>query len=399
MIFKSNNTLFALDKSALNDFSAFYYLDFLQSVSLSYDVSRSTQKSIGKSLSDKKIYSDNDLKLQISYLQRSDFLQERMFGFNISETGDKTIFSNLKNNFYNKNAFLLIDETKNGELLTKIIANDFTQDLISIFLSNLFIDGYSFAYSIGSLPKVDVSLSFEEILNVANLVYISNPAGFYAKKTSTENVILSQKQIESLRDRTSTNLSKNVTYQVSNFSLDASSIQSLNLPFTDISDFLTGLIQSISISVDFSRTQNFYFNKTNKPVDREFLYPIVGRLQLSGMTDNFNKKTLSQFLQSDSTFSLKIAIGDSSSLSSDYSEIIIQNLYLENFSYNVDVNGQIIYSMNASFESNETNGLIIKSINLKNNDLVYDVIRASNGDKILPKGSSDGDLSYIRTLI
>ena len=55
--------------------------------------------------------------------------------------------------------------------------------------------------------------------------------------------------------------------------------------------------------------------------------------------------------------------------------------------------------MNASFESNDTTGLIMKVINLKNNDLVYDVIRASNGDKILPKGSSDGDLSYIRTLI
>ena len=229
MIFKSNNTLFALDKGALNDFNNFYYLDFLQSISLNYEVNRSIQKSIGKSLSDKKIYSENDLKVQISYLQRSDFLQERMFGFNVSESGDKTIFSNFKNNFYNRNAFLLIDETKNGELLTKIISTDFTQDLITIFLSNLFIDSYSFNYSIGALPKVDISLSFEEILNVANLVYISSPTGFYAKKTSTENVILSKKQIESLRDRTSNNLSKNVTYQVKNFSLDASSIQNLNL--------------------------------------------------------------------------------------------------------------------------------------------------------------------------
>jgi hypothetical protein len=399
MIFKSNNTLFALDKSALNDFSAFYYLDFLQSVSLSYDVGRSAQKSIGKSLSDKKIYSDNDLKLQISYLQRSDFLQERMFGFNVSENGDRSIFSNLKNNFFNKNAFLLIDETKNGEILTKIIANNFTTDMISLFLSNLFIDNYSFTYSIGSLPKVDILFSFEEILNVANLVYIASPAGFYAKRSSAENIILSQKQIESLRDRTSTNLSKNVTYQITNFSLDASSIQTLNLPFTDVSDFLNGLIQSMSVSVDLSRIKDFYFNKTNKPNDREFLYPVIGRLQISGITNNFNKKTLSQFLQSDTKFSLKVSIGDPLSNKSDYSEIIIQNIYLENFSYNVNVNESISYSMNASFESNDATGLIIKVIKLKNNDLAYDVIRASNGDKILPKGSSDGDLSYIRTLI
>ena len=63
----------------LHYFIVFYYLDFLQTASLSYDVARISQKSIGKDVADKKIYSDNDLKLQISYLQRSDFLQERMF--------------------------------------------------------------------------------------------------------------------------------------------------------------------------------------------------------------------------------------------------------------------------------------------------------------------------------
>jgi hypothetical protein len=370
----------------------------LQNAYLSYDASRINQKSIGKDFSDRKIYSENDLKLQVSYLQRSDFLQERMFGFNVSENGEKSIFSNLKNNFFNKSAFLLIDETKDGEILTKIIANDFSQDMLTIFLSNLFIDNYSFSYSIGSLPNVNVSFSFEEILNVANLIYISNPQGFYAKKNNTENIILSKKQIESLKDRTSTNLSKNVTYQVVNFSLDASSIQGLNMPFTDVSNFLNGLIQSISVSVDLSRSKNFYFNKNNKPTDREFLYPINGTLQISGITNNFNKTTLSQFLQNDSKFSLKIAIGNSLN-DSDYSEIIIQNIYLENFSYSADVNQNISYSMSASFESNDVSGLIIKVIKLKNNDLVYDVIRASNGDKLLPKDSTDGDVSYIRTLI
>jgi hypothetical protein len=399
MIFKSNNSLLALDKSALGNLHDFYYLDFLQSASLSYDVSRVSQKSIGKNISDKKIYSENDLKLQISYLQRNDFLQERMLGFDISETGEKSVFSNLKNNFFNKSAFLLLDETKDGEILTKIIANDFTENMVSIFLSNLFIENYSFNYSVGSLPRVDVSFSFEEILNVANLIYLPNPHGFYVNKNNLENIILSQKQIESLRDRTSKNLSKNITYQVINFSLDASSINALNLPFTNVSNFLSGLIQTINISVDLSRNKNFYFNKGNKPIDREFIYPVNGALQISGITDNFNKKTLSQFLQNDSKFSLKIAIGDFSSADSDYSEIIIQNIYLENFSYNVNVNESISYSMSASFESDDKSGLIIKAIKLKTNDLVYDVIRASGGEKLLPKGSIDGDESYLRTLI
>ena len=399
MIFKSHNTLFALDKKILNNLDDFYYLDFLQSVSLSYDVGRVNQKSIGKGFSDKIIYTDKDLKLQISYLQRSDFLQERMFGFNISETGEKTIFSNFKNNFFNKYAFLLIDESKEGELLTKIIVNDFNENMISILFSNLFVENYSFQYSIGSLPNVQISCSFEDILNVANLIYIPNPHNFYIKKNDVENVKLSQKNIESLNDRTSQNLGKNITYQVVNFSLDASSVESLDLPFTNISNFLNGLIQNLSISIDLSRNKDYFFKESNKPTDREFIYPVNGRLQMSGVTSNFNKNALSQFLQNDSKFSLTIAIGDKENNNSDYSEILIQNIYIENFSYSADIGNSMTYSMDASFESDEKTGFIIKVIKTKVNDLIYDVIRASNGDKLLPKGASDGDISYLRTLI
>jgi hypothetical protein len=70
MIFKSNNSLFAIDKKIFNDINNFYYLDFLQSASLSYDVSRVSQKSLGNSIADKVSYVNKDVKLQISYLQR-----------------------------------------------------------------------------------------------------------------------------------------------------------------------------------------------------------------------------------------------------------------------------------------------------------------------------------------
>lgn len=397
MIFKSNNTLFALDKKIFNNLSDFYYLDYLQSISLSYDVGRISKTTIGKGISDKVIYSDKDLSLQISYLQRSDFLQERIFGFNISEVGDKTIFSNLKNNFFNNYAFLLIDESGEGEILTKIIANNFTENMISILLYNIFIESYAFQYSIGSLPRVDIKCSFEQILNVANLLNLANK--FYIKENENKNIELSQKHIESLRDRTFTNLSKNVTYQVKNFALNASSMEALDFPFTNTSDFLSGLVNNLNINVDFSRNKNYFFNSDSKPKDREFLYPVLGTLQISGITNNFNKTTLSEFLKNDSKFSLTISIGDPSSIDSDYSEIIIQNIYIENFSYSINIGGLVEYTMSASFESDETSGLIIKTINLKRNDLIYDVIRASNGDKLLPKDSSDGDVSYLRTLI
>jgi hypothetical protein len=399
MIFRGNNSLFAIDKQVFNNVNDFYYFDFLQSASLSYDVSRVSQKSLGNSITDKVIYSNNDLKLQLSYLQRSDFLQERMLGLNVSEDGAKTIFSNLKNNFFNKNAFLLIDETKDGEILNKITANDFTENMISILLSNLFLENYSFSYSVGSLPRVNTSFSFEEIVGVQNLVYSMNNRGFFIRKkpSGSDFIRLYQTQVQSLKDRTSKNLGKNITYQVVNFSLDASSSQLLHAPFIDMSTFLTGLIQNLDISINLERNKNYFFNKGNIPVDRELIYPINGTLQMSGVTSNFNKQSLSAFLQNDTKFSIKIAIGNSSLANSDYSEIIIQNIFLENFSYNIDANQNIIYSMNASFESNEKSGLIIKVINIKDNDLVYASIRASGGEHLLPKGAID--TNYLRSVI
>jgi hypothetical protein len=396
MIFRGNNSLFAIDKQVFNNVDDFYYFDFLQSASLSYDVSRVSQKSLGNSITDKVIYSNNDLKLQLSYLQRSDFLQERMLGLNVSEDGAKTIFSNLKNNFFNKNAFFLIDESKEGEILTKITENDFTENMISILISNLFLENYSFSYSIGSLPRVDTSFSFEEIVEVRNLIFLLNNNNFFIRKRpdSGDLIKLDQRQVESLQNRTSTNLGKNITYQVINFSLDASESQLLNHPFVDMSTFLTGLIQNLNISVNLERNKSYFFNRGNTPTNRELLYPINGTLQMSGITSNFNKQSLSSFLQNDTKFSLKIAIGESSLANSDYSEIIVQNIFLENFSYTIDANQNIVYSMNASFESSEESGLIIKVINVKDEDLTYAAIRASGGQNLLPKGAID--TNYLR---
>jgi hypothetical protein len=268
--------------------------------------------------------------------------------------------------------------------------------MISILISNLFLENYSFSYSVGSLPKVDVSFSFEEIVEVRNLIFLLNNNNFFIRKrpNSGELIKLEQSQVESLQNRTSANLGKNVTYQVINFSLDASESQLLNHPFVDMSNFLTGLIQNLNISVNLERNKSYFFNRGNVPTNREFLYPINGTLQMSGITSNFNKQSLTSFLQNDTKFSLKIAIGESSLINSDYSEIIVQNIFLENFSYSVDVNQNIVYSMSASFESSEKSGLIIKVINIKDEDLTYAAIRASGGQNLLPKGAID--TNYLR---
>lgn len=403
MIFRGNNVLFALDKKIFNDVNNFYYLDFLQSVSLSYDVSRVFQKSIGNSIKDEVIFSNNDFKLQLSYLQRSDFLQERFLGLNVAEDGKKSIFTNLKSNFFNKNAFLLIDESKNGDILNKITGVDFSEEMISMMFSNLFLENYSFSYSIGSLPRVDASFSFEEITSVQNLVYSLNNRSYfirtkpYEENSTAPQIRLHQAQVQSLKDRTSTNLGKNITYQLVNFSLNASSYQVLNAPFTDISTFLTGLIQNFSISVNLERNKSYFFNKGNAPTDRELIYPINGTLQLSGVTNNFNKKSLSLFLNNDTKFSLTIAIGNSSLANSDYSEIVIENILLENFSYDIAANQNIVYTMTASFETNEESGLKIKVINIKDNSNAYAALRASGGENLLPKGAID--TNYLRSII
>jgi hypothetical protein len=85
------------------------------------------------------------------------------------------------------------------------------------------------------------------------------------------------------------------------------------------------------------------------------------------MTSSFTQKSLQDFINNDKKFSLKIKIGKENYdfERDDYSELLFSNITLENFSYEISVNGFLTYSITCSFEINQFDGFIIDSINKK----------------------------------
>lgn len=376
MLFKSNSSLIAFDfskqfgiNSEQNYGVDFRYLNFIQSISFDSVPKRISQKSIGKSLTDKVMYNDPDLNINISYAQRVDFLNEDLFGLYIRETRDvlKSAIYNLYYKLLSKRAFVLfrdLQQSNQSDLILDIIQSGYSTDLIGIYFQDIYLNSYSFAYTYGSIPIANASFSAEKI-KIANLEKLITDT--YPHILSDESRYpLYQDNAQDLYDSTNQNLGRNIIYVLNGISLD-NQISSIQAPISNIDSFLSGNIDNFNLSIDFARNKFLFFEKGNSTFSREFLLPCVGSLKFSGKTSSFTQKSLQDFINNDGKFSLKIKIGkeDFDSQYDDYTELLFSNITLENFSYEISVNGFMTYSIVCAFEINQFDGFIIDSINKK----------------------------------
>ena len=376
MLFKSNSSLIAFDYSKQFGINSeqnygvdFRYLNFIQSMSFDSAPKRISQKSIGKSLTDKVMYNDPDLNINISYAQRIDFLNEDLFGLYIRETRDdlKSAIYNLYYKLLSKRAFVLfkdLQQSNQSDLIVDIIQSGYSTDLIGIYFQDIYLNSYSFAYTYGSIPIANASFSAEKI-KIANLEKLITDT--YPHILSDESRYpLYQDNAQDLYDSTNQNSGRNIIYVLNGISLD-NQISSIEAPISNIDSFLSGNIDNFDLSIDFARNKFLFFEKGNSAFSREFLLPCVGSLKFSGKTSSFTQKSLQDFINNDGKFSLKIKIGkeDFDSQYDDYTELLFSNITLENFSYEISVNGFLTYSIVCAFEMNQFDGFIIDSINKK----------------------------------
>jgi hypothetical protein len=373
MLFKSNSSLIAFDNSkqfgidSLPETSInFKYLNFIQSINFDSSPKRLSQKSIGKSLTEKILYTDPDLTINVSYAQRIDFLNESMIGLHVREIGgdNRSIISNLYNNIINKRAFILFKELSGTDLLLDIVQSGYSTDLIGIYFQDLYLNSYSFSYAYGSIPIANASFSAEKI-KIANLEKLITDTDVHILSDDSRYPLY-QKSAQDLYELTNQDLGKNIIYVLSGISLE-NQINLIEAPISNIDSFLSGNIDSFNFSIDFNRNKFLFFEKGNSTFSREFLLPCVGSLKFSGMTSSFTQKSLQDFINNDKKFSLKIKIGKENYdfERDDYSELLFSNITLENFSYEISVNGFLTYSITCSFEINQFDGFIIDSINKK----------------------------------
>ena len=383
MLFKSNSSLMAFSEPYRSE-QSFAYLNFLQSINFETTTKAINQKSIGKTLNDKILFNDPDLNINISYIQRTDFLNEFLFGFFYSSfQEDKSIFYNYIKDSFNKNAFILFKDLNNqsqNDLLSDIIASGYSTDLIGIYFEKIFLNSYSFSYSYGSLPIANASFSAEK-LKISKLQKEILDTQAYIL-SDTNRYALNQLIAEDLQIQTNENLGRNIIYLLDKISLE-NQVSNLEAPISNIDNFLSGNVETFNLSIDLARNRFLFFEKGNETFSREFLLPCVGSIEFSGKTASFTEKSLQDFIKSNNKFSLKLKIGKENfnSAVDDYTEISISNIALENFSYQISINGILNYSIKCSFEINQDNGFNLNVISQKETNLSNNrfILRTSDG--------------------
>jgi hypothetical protein len=274
-IIKSNSALIGFDHKFQN-YNYYSFLDYVQSFNISTSTKRTNNKFLSKDNLIRKQFVKPEVVLDLTYFQTNNFLNERLFGFlkilNINtqlSVASKIIEDPLFTvgtttvPFKNDYAYILLSEL-NEDLLETFLrlflkgydVAEMTNKIISISLGNLFINSYSFSYSLNQLPVVSCSFLCSD-LKISNLKNQVN-TGLYVDNWNNTRKYLSSSEFEEFSERSKDSkeylvlLMKDLIFE-NNFS-------ETSTPGPNIDNFLNGLIQKLDISIDSDKRVNYFIN-------------------------------------------------------------------------------------------------------------------------------------------
>jgi hypothetical protein len=387
-LIKSNSTLIAFDRSWLYDDTQLYSFDFLsfvQKIDFEIKTNKTNLKYIGNESTIKNQFVKPDINLQIDYYQKIDFLNEKIFGLilnDITDINKKYSFYNLINkNFNNKNIFLLYSDLEFGDLLYQIRDKGFNLGMIGISMSDVYLTSLSFSYKISQIPIVSTSFAS------SNMKIASVGTGFIQLPNGPVTTApLGQTLASNLIERTQKANSEVIIYVMKNISI-SNTFSSLSVPGPDITSFLSGFIQSMDFSINLNRNKFYFFGAGSDPADRKIMLPIEGTLKITGISNTFTWGDLNTFFNNNSKFSVTIGIaGKYNGLTiPQMTDLIIDNLSVDSFSYNIDLNGLLNYTLTCSFENTSSNGLNI--ISYETIDPLYPIIASFDAQDLITSDS------------
>lgn len=373
-IFKSNSSLIAFSQDFLSHPLDFLYLSFIQNFDFELSSNRINTKYLGNENLIKNQFVKPDLNLNIKYFQRVDFLNEKLFGFNITPDykENKSAFYNIINDFNNKNAFILYSDIISENLITNIKNNGYSNSLISMSMLNLYLSAYSFSYKINEHPTVLASFLSQD-LNISKLSY--GNINLCNDTTSLNSTIINK-----LINSNNSDITKTLSYTLKNFYF-VNSFSDSSVPGIDISSLFNGLIQSLDFSFQLEREKMYFFENTNSVSSRNLKLPIKGSLKINGISNNVNLGNLNNLFTLDNKFNITISIGKSIT-NNAIGEMKFENLTIEKFNYSLDINSMLMYSLECSFQVTSTSGLKIKVDPFSINNDQFDYVVTSNNDVI-----------------
>jgi hypothetical protein len=354
-ILKSNNSIviagqrpaFTTDDRTGSDMSG-AYMSAVQSVGVGFSQQRQKSKQVGsKSLAVNDITRMPDVDLSISYHYTPAMLNENMLGLvdsnpSYSATGFFEGYTNEDQNFY------IVNHQDQGSDMIKNGSIDFsslTTDVEVISIGNAFLTNYSLDFSVGSPPIVSTSYKCSNVrMEKGAFDESQNPA---INLQSGNNQGVGMVQLENAK--------------VSGFDY-YSTVNRFNPPLcspTDVNVILQNLqiggapiggdahLQSFSFDIPINRVDLFGLG-SDYPYGRKIQYPITSSVGLDFLVSGFATGEISSLITSESGYDFDVQVMDTEE---QYQNTFsFENLKLESSSYQMDVNGNMNYSLSFSFE-------------------------------------------------
>lgn len=354
-ILKSNNSIvIAGQRPAFTTGNANYYsmsgayMSAVQSVSVGFSQQRQKSKQIGsKSLAINDISRMPDVDLSISYYYTPAMLNENMLGLidanpSYVGTGFFESYTNEDQNFY------IVNHQDQG---SNMIVNgsseipNLTTGAEVISIGNAFLTNYSLGFSVGSVPVVSTSYKCSNItMDTGNFTGLQIPAINLnvGNNTNAGSVNLDHARTNGFDYYGSLNRFQPPLCSPTDVNVTLQNLQIGGAPIGGDAH-----LQSFSFDIPINRVDLFGLG-SDYPYGRKVQYPITSSVSLEFLVSGFTTGDIKSLITSESGYDFDIQVMDTRE---EYQNTFsFEDLKLESSSYQMDVNGNMNYSLGFSFE-------------------------------------------------
>ena len=354
-ILKSNNSLVIAGQRPafstgylIGDSMSGAYMSAVQSVSVGFSQQRQKSKQIGsKSLAVNDISRMPDVDLSISYYYTPAMLNENMLGLidanpSYVGTGFFESYTNEDQNFY------IVNHQDQGSDMIFNGSSEFQNlpagaEVISI--GNAFLTNYSLGFSVGSVPIVSTSYKCSNIkMDNEGFAHLLIPAIDLNEGNGTGAGIVNLEQawIRGFDYYSSVNRFNPPLCSPTDVNVTLQNLQIGGAPISGDAH-----LQSFSFNIPINRVDLFGLG-SDYPYGRKVQYPITSSVSLEFLVSGFATGDIKSLITSESGYDFDIQVMDTRE---EYQNTFsFEDLKLESSSYQMDVNGNMNYSLGFSFE-------------------------------------------------
>jgi hypothetical protein len=324
------------------------YMSAVQNISVGFSQQRQKSKQIGsQALAVNDLTRMPDVDLSISYYYTPAMFNENLLGLtDANPSYDGTGFFNGYTN-EDQNFYIVNHEDQGVDLVPNQVSKiaDLTSASEVVCIGSAFLTNYSLGFSVGSLPVVSTSYKCSNItVEQGDFTGVENPAINLqlGNNNSVGYVNLEDTEISGFDYYGSLNRFQPPLCSPTDVNVTLQNLQIGGAPIGGDAH-----LQSFSFNIPINRVDLFGLG-SDYPYGRKVQYPITSSVSLEFLVSGFATGDIKSLITSESGYDFDIQVMDTRE---EYQNTFsFEDLKLESSSYQMDVNGNMNYSLGFSFE-------------------------------------------------